>query len=294
MGFDTTRGVLASPLYVGRPENGDDDVLARPAGRWPALIDDETWATVRARVASHSRIPRQASGRYLLTGFMRCPRCGCRMVGKVPGIKPPIYYCFGRRRGAAAPDPDCYTCVPARTLDSLALGLVANLLAVAATNDPTQQDLLRSAWAALSRPTDDGSRRRAQELERTIAEAKTRLARAAGMLVDGTIDKLGYEALRDQVLADVEAANAELSRLRGREPSAVLPDLDEVLRAVDSWGNVLAAADVAAQRDVLAALVETITPRRVRRGRYEPEVVWTPLGASLRALADAVGGNNRS
>jgi hypothetical protein len=41
--------------------------------------------------------------------------------------------------------------------------------------------------------------------------------------------------------------------------------------------------DVAARREVLAALIERVVPERVGRGRYRVEVRWTPLGEGLRA-----------
>jgi hypothetical protein len=41
---------------------------------------------------------------------------------------------------------------------------------------------------------------------------------------------------------------------------------------------------VAAQREVLAALIERVVPMRVGRGQYEVEVSWTPLGEGLRAV----------
>jgi hypothetical protein len=41
---------------------------------------------------------------------------------------------------------------------------------------------------------------------------------------------------------------------------------------------------IAAQRDVLAALIDRVVPVRVGRGQYSVEVSWTPLGEGLRAV----------
>jgi hypothetical protein len=46
---------------------------------------------------------------------------------------------------------------------------------------------------------------------------------------------------------------------------------------------VLTGAQLTAQRDVLAALVETVTPRRIAHATYVVHITWTPLGRALRS-----------
>jgi hypothetical protein len=41
--------------------------------------------------------------------------------------------------------------------------------------------------------------------------------------------------------------------------------------------------EIAAQREVLAALIERVVPVRIGRGQYDVEVAWTPLAEALRA-----------
>jgi hypothetical protein len=38
---------LDGALYVARPDKGVSDVLSRPVGNWPALVDDQTWLSVQ-------------------------------------------------------------------------------------------------------------------------------------------------------------------------------------------------------------------------------------------------------
>src|SRR5207248_1969347 len=79
MCYQSVRRALSSPVYIARfGPHPDRNGLSRPAGRWPALIDDTTWQRVQEGVAKHHHMPRQASGRYLLTGLLRCPQCGAR------------------------------------------------------------------------------------------------------------------------------------------------------------------------------------------------------------------------
>src|SRR5215217_5203174 len=78
---------LSTATYIGRAVDGR-------SGQWPALVDLATWDAVQARIAAHHHMPKQASGRYLLTGLLRCPRCQHRMRSS--------WARSGRRRGYAA------------------------------------------------------------------------------------------------------------------------------------------------------------------------------------------------
>ena len=58
-----------------------------------------------------------------------------------------------------------------------------------------------------------------------------------------------------------------------------------VVAAAGSWLTVMQGADIAAQRDVLAVLVDRIVPVREQPGVYRIEITWTPLGEGLRGAA---------
>ena len=73
------------------------------------------------------------------------------------------------------------------------------------------------------------------------------------------------------------------------------PDWPETgLTAAKGWGAAIREGDIAAQRDVLAALIERVVPVRVGRGTYALEIVWTPLGEGLRAALDPATAANAS
>jgi hypothetical protein len=116
------------------------------------------------------------------------------------------------------------------------------------------------------------------------------LTKAAVLFADGDIDKPGYELLRDKARVDLDAATEALSQLQRVEPSVVLPPLETVLAAAEGWGAAMHDGDIAAQREVLAALIERVVPTRVGRGTYKVEVSWTPLGEGLRAAVAGPGG----
>ncbi len=50
---------------------------------WPPILDRVLAAKARAVLADHSRRAPYPTKRYLLTGFLRCGRCGMRMHGRV-------------------------------------------------------------------------------------------------------------------------------------------------------------------------------------------------------------------
>jgi site-specific DNA recombinase len=119
--YRAVRQILGSPVYVARLPTGDADVLARPVGRWSPLVDDETWLQVQERIASHQHLPRQASQRYLVTGLLRCPRCGGRMHGKGRAGHSRSYRCTSSTSGANATTRTCLTSVLADQVEQAVL-----------------------------------------------------------------------------------------------------------------------------------------------------------------------------
>jgi DNA invertase Pin-like site-specific DNA recombinase len=283
------RQILRAPLYAAR-HRGDDggDVLADPPQRWPALIDDATWAEVQRRMDGHARMPRQATGRYLLTGLLRCPSCGARMCAWGPRVRAARYRCNETTGEGAARGRGCSLTILMEPVDAAVLAQVADLTGVATTRDAGLRDALRREWRRLQQPAGAAdAEQRVRLLEREADKARQRLTKAAVMFADGDLDKAGYELLRDKARTDLEAADAELERLRGVKVIPTLPPLAEVLRAAGGWATALAGADGPARREVLAELVERVIPVRVARGRYDITITWTALGEALRALATA-------
>jgi hypothetical protein len=225
-------------------------------------------------------MPRQASGRHLLTGLIRCARCGGRMSGNRRTTGEQRYRCDGWRNGAGAPRRDCQQTVPSRRIDGPVLAEVAALVEDLATS--TLDADLRRTWDNVSRSPEHGTAARDATLKREAATARKRLTDAARLLVDGALDRAGYEALRDAERARLDAAEAEIARLAVAGPAPSLPPLDTVVRQAGSWARILQAADAAAQREVLGILIEVVVPVRVRWATYRPAITWTPVGAALR------------
>jgi hypothetical protein len=89
---------------------------------------------------------------------------------------------------------------------------------------------------------------------------------------------------------DLDAATEALSQLQVVQPNIELPPLETVLTAAEGWGAAMRGGDIAAQREVLAAVIERVVPTRVGRGTYAVEIVWTPLGEGLNVSATTSNG----
>jgi DNA invertase Pin-like site-specific DNA recombinase len=279
--------MLRSPTYAARPAEGVDDVLARPRARWEPIVSDQLWGAAGARIDEHVSRPHQASGRFLLTGFARCPICGERMVGAElyrsdRGDIRRGYRCTGWTRGANAPVQNCRFSVPMRQADELVLSQVGDMLSALVDPDVTAQ--LREKWNALNQPSDTSGR--VADLEREIKTAQRRLADSAALLVDGTLDRLGYEALRDRETDRIRAAEGELSRLNAaaQPKQAQLPPLSTIIERAGSWARILREIDVTHQRPILNELIDRVSLSRTGYRAYAAAIEWTSLGLALRAV----------
>jgi len=277
MRYSGVHVILQMRAYIGQFED------ERP-GRWPALIDQQSWNRAQGSIARHGHLPKQASREYLLSGFIRCERCGSRMSGWHQRGRPFRYRCMGNQQGAASPDFRCYHNMRCEPIDQSVLANTAEMLEVLTARDSSVRAALHTRWHADQAATSvDGTGATIRRLEQEADKSRQRLTDAAVLLVDGTIDKAGYERLRDKVQADLEVAETEIARLTGvRETRTVLPPLDAVLAEAGSWKRVLSEGSVSLRREVLAQLIRTVTPRRTMRDTFSLDITWTPLGEFLR------------
>ncbi|HYG59396.1 MAG TPA: recombinase family protein [Symbiobacteriaceae bacterium] len=107
----TVADILRNPIYTGRlaygRRSGGPATLVEsaliPHLVEPALFDQ---AQARRRRRAEGRAPNRAvSSDHLLTGLLRCQRCGAALIGRKvyrAGSLPPYYMCSGRRNKGAA------------------------------------------------------------------------------------------------------------------------------------------------------------------------------------------------
>lgn len=266
--------LLDRVAYVGRMpfKQGDpapttaEGLAALPKAQWPALVTDDLFLQVQARLARHTVMPTQASGRFLLTGLLRCERCGSRMQGKA-GKGGRRYRCQAGLKGGAGVVL-CFADCSMGAVDQAVEQQVTMLL------DGLEQstDVLKQVEQQRATPTTDPAKER-KAIERKADAARDRLRRAAGLLVDGALDRQGYDLLRAEIEAEIAQLGDQLAKLGSGASRA---DSGEFLRKIGGLAGAWRKADVAAKRGVLAELVSSITPIRTGRGKYDVAIQWAP------------------
>jgi site-specific DNA recombinase len=264
----------------------DLEALSLPSGRWEAIVDDVTWRAVQNRIGGHRQIPRQSRGEYLLSGLVRCPKCGGRMQGRHPSggkVKGSRDYTCGM------PSRGCYFGSRADQIDRAVLNALGHLLEPL-SGDAELLRAMRAEWARMLKPVDRPGAGRVKTLERIIAKARKRQDDYLALLADKVITREKYDRGVATEQADIDSASAELAELREQTAPLTLPPFDQVMREVGSWGLVLQSGTMAEQRELLPVLIDTVIPIRVGYGKYTAQISLTPLGQAVRAVAgDSAG-----
>lgn len=293
--FTQIRMLLRAPVYIGRQGRRElplDDVLTRPRARWEPLIPDATWEAAQRSLALGSKMPRQASGEYPLTGLMRCPRCGARMHGRTnpadPGRRRRLpsreYACTGWAEGAKRAGSVCSMVVMAEPVERAALTTVREILLP--TSRPRVREAMHRGWAERERQLalhDDT--RRLVALDRELAATRRRVSALSVKFLDGEISRADYDLVRADLATTLEAAESEQSRLRGRARPHTLPAIELVFASLGGWVRSLEDTTSRSLRSALGELVERVVPVRVARGTYEVRIDWTPTGWVLAQTA---------
>jgi DNA invertase Pin-like site-specific DNA recombinase len=281
MRYSGVHVILQMRTYVGEFEDGSP-------GRWPVLVDPEIWHRAQESIIRHKHQPKQASRQYLLTGFLRCDKCGARMSGWHQRGRELRYRCMGNQQGAASPNFRCYHNLRCEAIDAPVLASATDVLKVLAQPGSEEHALLVEGWETQRRQSsDDEFNVMLRKLQLEADKARERLTRAAVLLVDGTLDKAGYERLRDKGQADLEAAEHEILRISNARPiHAELPPLNVLLSHAHQWSRMLTEGNTDVRREVLSNLIRTVTPIRLMRDTYVANIEWSQNGLTLRALSD--------
>jgi site-specific DNA recombinase len=186
----TLRALLSSARIAGLREHQGQVV---GTAVWEPIISEQLRAKVLARLGEQARTGRRSPRRYLLSGMLRCGKCGgvlfsaARQTTRryVCSAGPDHGGC-GRLTVVAAPVEDLITRAVLLRLDSPELADALSgraaaaehtaALALALAEDRQQQEELGALWAAKKIDTAGWLRARA-DLEARIREAETRLAR---------------------------------------------------------------------------------------------------------------------
>jgi hypothetical protein len=298
MPWQTFRDRFKAPVYVARHDQpADVPVLLRPVGRWQPLVSDEVFERVGREAEKHRKMPKQASGAYLLTGLMRCPKCGTRMGGKpYSGANgKPAYRCEARTYGRWTREntgSGCLYSVPAHLVEPIVTDLVASILA--SVKSPRVLAAVEAGWEEIRarEAAGDDTPRRIAATEARLAKWRRAAADAYADLRAGDLSRDEYQAIRVTAAGEVGVAERELERLRAAyHAEDAIPSWSEVKATLDELVPLFEAAETSRRRAALADLLERVVPHRQGYGKYKVEPSWTALGKRLLAVTAAARGD---
>jgi site-specific DNA recombinase len=153
----------------------------------PQIVAEETHARLVALHASRGKGPRRATRRYLLTGLLRCWRCGGGMRGMPRTKGADLYVCPGPAHGGCS--------------------------GTAVTADHAEAAITDLVLDRLERPPTDSGAVDGRPALRDLAAHRRRLEDLGELWASGQIGREEWLSLRRKVGVRAEAAEAEVARL---------------------------------------------------------------------------------
>jgi DNA invertase Pin-like site-specific DNA recombinase len=188
---------LRKPRNAGLRDHNDELVYDKDGepvkGTWPPLVDVGLWRQVQYKLNGPGRGGPKAVRRHLLTGVLRCGKCGDHLTGQWTtrkGIRYACRGCHGVSVGAADVEPMVYEYVSGRLARPDAVDLLK-----AELHDAAEAEALRTE-------------------ENTL---RSRLNEIADERADGLIDGAGYKRATERVkdkLAAIERRQQDQERLQ--------------------------------------------------------------------------------
>jgi DNA invertase Pin-like site-specific DNA recombinase len=241
----TLRALLRSGRIAGLREHRGE-VVAKAV--WPPIITsakrDQVIALMDAKATSGRRTPR----RYLLSGMLRCGKCGTRLYSNVRNGYERRYVC------SSGPDHDGCGRLTVRAAP------VEQILTDAVLFRLDTPDLAQ----ALTGKRDDD---RAALLGDEMAEDQRQLDELAQLYADRQITAQEWMTARRQITDRIEATRRQIGRVTGHRMLAELLGTGSQLR--DTWANLTLQRQAA----IVAAVLDhaVIAPIERRSAKFQPE-----------------------
>ena len=243
------RVIAQNPRYVGvceyrqvrRDEDGREvrrDLVGTTEGQWEALIDQDTFDRVQARLNDPRRRRERPTVKHLLTGIATCGICGTPL-----------------RRASRK----------SRAGERIIMIQCPNGQHVGRTVAPIEKaigEVVVARLASNAAAVADGYAD-SPEVRLDLAALEERRAALASMFADGSLDPAAYAAASKELAARIDQAKAQLVAPT-RDPLADVRGLVDAEQIQQWWDD----ADILARRRVVAALFE-ITFHNVGKGRGE-------------------------
>ena len=203
----TIKKWLKNPTAIGRwqpwPVDGVEQAPIEDV--YPAVVSKDLWHRVQKRLASGARI-KSASTLYLLSGLVKCGRCGKNFGVVNTKRSPAVMLCMGRHRLGEA------GCSNSRSIPMHVLDFVRSQTMYGAMQR-----------AAASQNLSSGEKRMI-EIDGELTELRRRESNAAEAVVQYGMAKVFTDAL-DKVLAQIEQLEQEKALLNVAPAPSTLDDM---------------------------------------------------------------------
>jgi DNA invertase Pin-like site-specific DNA recombinase len=247
------RRVLINPRIAGLRAVGKgvrQSVVADAV--WKPIVDRATFERVRAILTDPARRTNRTARTYLLSGLVRCGRCGAKMLSQnhtgSSAVKRRSYMCV-RREGAGG----CNSLrVVAEPLEELITGAVLEYV--------TRPEF-RAAWAGVPEPGPDVSAE--------LADIDARLATLGDDYGRGAIPEVAFHA-------GINALNGRRAELaaRVRSSTRVPAVLAAYVRDPDALARDWDSLSFDRQRAIVTAVLEAVVIGPAARGKgFDPNRV---------------------
>ena len=246
---DSMRDLLRQPRLAGLREHHGQLYEAA----WPPILDRVTWQRLTVMFEARKRGPNgstRSARKNLLSGMLRCHKCGQRLVGtgdryrcSAPGS--------GGCSGATVRIVHADAAVRDQILDYLDSPAFAKAL------DRAQRAAAKSD-AGISKALDQ------------LAKDRAQLTELGDAFADGTLSRTEYKRLTDRVRARIAENEAMASKF---DAAAAAPGVgalaDQGAKLREAWG----AMTLQERRDVLRALVDhvVVLPAPPPVNRFNPD-----------------------
>ncbi|MFQ5996186.1 MAG: recombinase family protein [Dehalococcoidales bacterium] len=230
--------------------------LVRTEGAWSAIVDQRTFQHAQTTLAKRApRVihPREINSPYLLSGIMRCSRCGAAMVGHRGGYHYRYYMCGNARRKGRETCPS-----PVLRKDRVEQFVIDRVKGYILTEE-NLEELVKLTNEELVQTCAEGTER-LKLLETQIAEVDSRLGKLYEALETGDF-KGGVLAPRIQALfqkkEELQQAKAEAEEILHYQ-AADMADPEVVREYINDMRDLLAKSSITEQRIFLKSFVERI------------------------------------
>jgi site-specific DNA recombinase len=246
---------LSTLLLQPRLAGLDGDLQQLPADVYPPILDVGTHSRLVTLHQSRRKGSRRATRHYLLTGLLRCWRCGGGLRGMSRSQGSDLYACPGPPHGGCSG-----TAITADRADEAILDLVLAHL--------DSEDFVASV-ARPSEPDDEGTAQVVSEL----AAHRLRLQELADLWAAGEIDRAEWLSLRRNIAERAREAEEKLARSEEFQALRRLAGTGSAVRR--AWPELTSDE----RREILHAAVDHIVVLPAEPGRhvFRPErlrTVW--------------------